>query len=131
LVPIGGGVAPQWERLRGRVVVLDFWAPWCGVCHVVANELNSWQAEFGDRLQVIGIASAPVEDVTRLAPRFHMQYPIAADPHQTVLRAFDASAVPLVLVVDVNGVVRAITLGYSSARMAGMKQLVAQLVSKQ
>jgi peroxiredoxin len=80
---------------------------------------------------VIGIFAASVHDVTRFAPRFHMRYAIAADPDETVSKAFDASAVPLVVIVDATGIVRAVTLGYSSVRMKHMKQLVGQLVSQQ
>jgi peroxiredoxin len=98
---------------------------------VVADDLNRWQHEFGKRLQVVGIAAGAVEDVSRLAPQFHMEYLVAADPSETVSTAFSASAVPLVVVVDAAGVVRAITLGYSSARMSAMKNIVAQLVSQQ
>jgi thiol-disulfide isomerase/thioredoxin len=50
LVAIGSSAEPRWEQLRGRVVVLDFWAPWCGVCHLVASDLNQWQAEYSERL---------------------------------------------------------------------------------
>jgi peroxiredoxin len=131
VVAIGDAATTSWEQLRGRVVVLDFWAPWCGVCHVVADDLNHWQHEFGERLQVVGISAGTVEDVSRLAPRFHMQYPVVADPSEAVSTAFSASAVPLMVVVDAKGVVRAITLGYSSARMSAMKNIVAQLVSQQ
>jgi peroxiredoxin len=129
LVSIDQQRALGWSTLRGQVVVLDFWAPWCGVCHVVAEDLNRWRLRFGERLQVIGIAAGPVERVAAHALRFHMQYSIAADPHEKVSDAFDAFAVPLVVVVDASGVVRAITMGYSSPRMAKMEELVEQLLS--
>ena len=129
LISIDQQRAPGWSALRGQVVVLDFWAPWCGVCHVVAADLNRWKQRFGERLQVIGIAAGSAKRVAAYAPRFHMQYPIVADPDQNVSDAFDAFAVPLVVVVDVRGVVRAITMGYSSPRMAKMEELVEQLLS--
>ena len=121
--------APNWPSLRGRIVVLDFWAPWCGVCHLVTSELNRWQERFGDRVTVIGIASGSVTQIAQSAPRFHMQYRVVADPEERVIRAYDAFAVPLILVVDASGVVRAVSLGYSSLRLTEMEQLVQKLLA--
>ncbi len=120
--------APNWPSLRGHIVVLDFWAPWCGVCHLVTAELNRWQQRFGERVTVIGIAAGSVSQIARSAPRFNMQYRVLADPEERVARAFDAFAVPLVLVVDASGVVRAVSLGYSSLRLTKMEQLVERLL---
>lgn len=131
IVAVGGQPAPHWSELRGRVVVLDFWAPWCGVCHLVTDDLNQWQQEFGSALQVIGIATGSPQHVAQFAPRFHMEYLVVADPDEIVSKAFNASAVPMVFVIDRSGVVRAVHLGYSSERMSTMKQLVSQLVSQQ
>ncbi len=128
LAPLTSEAAPSWALLRGRVVVLDFWAPWCGVCHLVATELNRWQQRFGERIAVIGIAAGPVADVAQSAPRFHMNYLVVADPDERVVSAYDALAVPLVLVVDSGGVVRAVSLGYSSVRLSKMEQLVEKLL---
>ena len=129
LVAIAGDVAPSWSSLRGRIVVLDFWAPWCGVCHLVTSELNRWQSRFGERMTVIGIAAGSVAQVARFAPRFHMQYVVVADPEERVVKAFDAFAVPLVLVVDMVGLVRAVNLGYSSPRLRKMEKLIEKLLA--
>jgi thiol-disulfide isomerase/thioredoxin len=128
LVPLGSQAAPSWASLRGRVVVLDFWAPWCGVCHLVASKLNQWQQRFGERIAVVGIAAGPVVQVAQSAPRFHMNYLVVADPDERVVSAYDAFAVPLVLVVDSGGFVRAVSLGYSSMRLSKMEQLVEKLL---
>ena len=51
-----------------------------------------------------------------------------ADPEGRVVKAYEAFAVPLVLVVDASGVVRAVTLGYSSQRLSKMEKLVEKLL---
>jgi thiol-disulfide isomerase/thioredoxin len=129
LASLSGEAAPSWSSLRGRIVVLDFWAPWCGVCHLISPELNRWQTRFGERLAVIGIAPGSVAQITQAAPHFHMQYQVFADPEERVIKAFDAFAVPLILVVDGAGVVRAISLGYSSQQLNKMERLVEKLLA--
>lgn len=129
LASLSGEAAPSWSSLRGRIVVLDFWAPWCGVCHLISPELNRWQTRFGERLVVIGIAPGSVPQIAQSAPRFHMQYRVLADPGERVVRAFDAFAVPLVLIVDGDGVVRAVSLGYSSQQLNKMERLVEKLLA--
>ncbi len=128
LEPLGERTLPTWASLRGRVVVLDFWAPWCGVCHMISPELNRWQQRFGEKLAVIGIAGGELSEVAPQAPRFNMQYPLFADPDEHVVKAYEAFAVPLVVIVDASGVVRAVTLGYSSQRLSKMEKLVEQLL---
>ena len=128
LEPLAEAAVPSWAALRGHVVVLDFWAPWCGVCHLVGAELNRWQERFGGKLTILGIAAGPLSEVAPHAPRFHMQYPLFADPEERVVNAYEAFAVPLVLVIDATGVVRAVTLGYSSQRLSKMETLIEKLL---
>jgi thiol-disulfide isomerase/thioredoxin len=64
--------------LRGKVVIINFWATWCGPCRAEIPDLVALQEKYRDRLQVIGISqdeSAP-EVVQRFAAKFHINYPV-------------------------------------------------------
>jgi alkyl hydroperoxide reductase subunit AhpC len=59
-----------------------------------------------------------------------MQYPTFADPGERVVEAYDAFAVPSVFVIDVKGVVRAVSVGYSSVRLSKMEKLLEKLLEE-
>lgn len=66
--------------LRGRAVVLSFWATWCGPCKIEMPWLVDLQKQYGAQgLQVLGVDvkdDAPVEDVTAFAADLGVDYPI-------------------------------------------------------
>ena len=101
------------ESLRGRVVVLNFWATWCIPCRVEIPALQSVWEDFGpDEVVVIGVSTdvldAPV--AAYLAER-GVTYPVAMQTGE-IRRAFGGiSAIPTTFVIDAEGVVRHRVLG--------------------
>jgi thiol-disulfide isomerase/thioredoxin len=64
--------------LRGKVVLVNFWATWCPPCRAEIPDLVALQARYGDKVQVIGVSQdeGSVEVVKRFATEQHMNYPI-------------------------------------------------------
>lgn len=60
---------------RGRLVLLNFWASWCGPCREEMPTLSRWQRRYGARgLQVIGVA---MDDDAQVARQFLRRYPVS------------------------------------------------------
>jgi thiol-disulfide isomerase/thioredoxin len=56
-IPVTGGPDIEFSKLRGKVVLLDFWASWCGPCMQAAPDLVRLKNEFGPKgLEIIGIS---------------------------------------------------------------------------
>lgn len=104
--------------LKGRPVLLDFWASWCGPCRLSVPLLNRVAREFaGSGLHVYGINSeglSPVR-VEGVASRWGFTYPVLHDPTAQAELAYGISAVPTLVLIDRAGVVRQLYAGAPSA----------------
>ena len=90
--------------LRGRVVVVDFWATWCGPCREVAPVLSNLQARYGAQgLSVVGITTDSAEQASTFKERLGLRYPMASDPNATTSKAYGVSALPTLYVIDRQG----------------------------
>ncbi len=128
---VKGSVTPTLTALRGKVVVIEFWAPWCAVCRFLVPKLNDWSARYSAQgAVVLGITMDPVVSASHAADQLAMEYPVASDPSGKTTLAYRANALPTVFVIDRNGVVRSVSVGYSSAQMKDAETLIQKLVSE-
>jgi peroxiredoxin len=128
---VQGSITPTLSALKGRVVVLEFWASWCGVCHVMAPTLNGWHDRYSAQgLTVLGVTNDPVDVAGRTAGELNMGYPLASDGSGNMLRAYRAYALPTLFVIDKQGNVRDVLIGYSTPRLHEIEALVRKLIAE-
>lgn len=99
--------------LRGKVVVLDFWASWCGPCKHSVPLLNRTSARFAKQIVVYGINSESIAPawLARIADSWGFRYPILRDPELQTQVAYGVEALPTVVVIDRDGIVRKVYHG--------------------
>ena len=114
-----GGAAPthlELSNLRGRPVVLDFWATWCGPCQAEAPIMNAIAQRYKDKgLAVVGVNTS---DEDGLAERFvrkkGLGFPIVYDENNTIAKQYGVSSLPTLVVVSKTGKVVAVRRGVTS-----------------
>lgn len=91
--------------LRGKVVIINFWATWCPPCREEIPDLVALQAKYKDQLQIIGISqdSGSVEDVRRFAAEHHMNYPNVMSSPEIEALFPGIYALPTSFVLDRDG----------------------------
>ncbi|SHG27187.1 Thiol-disulfide isomerase or thioredoxin [Flavobacterium fluvii] len=90
---------------KGKFVLIDFWATWCGPCKRAIPELNQFKAEFENDLIVIGISDETPEKVRSLAnPK--IEYYSAIDTQRTMYDKLEVQGIPHCILIDPNGIVR-------------------------
>jgi thiol-disulfide isomerase/thioredoxin len=130
LATVRGSLPKEVAELRGRVVVIDFWASWCVACRLAIPTLNEWHDRYGVRgLTVVGITTDPSDLALEASVELGITYAVASDLDGLTSRAYRASAIPTLFVVDKQGTVRDVMVGYSSERLAEVEKTVASLIA--
>jgi peroxiredoxin len=126
-----GAVGPTLEGLRGRVVVLEFWATWCGACRALLPTLNDWHARYQQAGGlVVSVTTDPVDKAARDAAELGLEYPVLSDPDGMTAQTYQAFALPTLFVIDRQGVVRDVSVGYDPLRIRELEATLARLLSE-
>lgn len=131
LANVQGAVPASLSALRGKVVVLDFWASWCGVCKLMTPTLNDWQTKYGAQgLVVLGVSSDKHDVATAATKSFGITYPVGADTSDKVFPGFQIPALPTMYVLDKGGVVREVEVGFDAAHLKQTEKMIEKLLAE-
>jgi thiol-disulfide isomerase/thioredoxin len=123
-----GNVGPSLRALRGRVVVLEFWANWCPACRALSPLLNDWQERFSpERARIVSVTVDSSTQAARDAAQFGLRYAVLADPEGASAQLYQAFALPTLFVIDRDGIVRDVAVGFDPKRLAAIAVTIERL----
>jgi len=93
--------------LKGKIIILEFWATWCGPCLPAMKKLDHLQKDFKDEIEVITVSSENRERLEDFIKRSNTSLRIVSDSTHTT--NFKYNVIPHTIIIDKDGIVRAIT----------------------
>ena len=128
-IPIVGDIAPDFElptldgepvrlsSFRGKVLLLNFWATWCGPCRKEMPHLQRLHEEFSeDRFALIGVVDEKPEEVRQFLAEREITYPSLFDKQHDVFHLYGVTGIPMTVVIDTDGKIVALHEGSASER---------------
>ena len=132
------------SELRGKVVLLDFWAHWCGPCQVTLPQLTRWHEKYKDKgLVILGLTKyyghggqkqlTPGEELAYLRDfkkRNRLPYGIVVDEKDVNGLNYGVNSIPMSFLIDRKGVLRYISPGASDEEIESLGNMIKKIVEE-
>jgi cytochrome c biogenesis protein CcmG/thiol:disulfide interchange protein DsbE len=101
------------DQYRGKIVMLDFWATWCGPCRMTMPMLENLEKEYKNSLVLLAInLQDPKDVVSDYAKKQALHSRILLDEQGSIGSLYGTDQIPIQFLIDKNGIVRHIQTGY-------------------
>lgn len=117
------------EQLKGKVLVIDFWATWCGPCKVAIPHYNTLHKKYKDKGVVFIGINEDENDKARdkFIEQSKVEFPMYQDTNQTFAKTFNVVALPSLFVLNKDHKVVALFRGFDSSKPEALDKLLAKL----
>lgn len=124
------------SQLRGKVVLLDFWATWCGPCKQSLPEMDALYQDllregYGDRFAMLGVSiDQDVELPRRFLQKNPVSYPMVADILGISTKSYGLWRFPATFLIKPDGSIHYIYWGYGEKTLADLRPRLLRLLAQ-
>lgn len=120
------------QEQRGKVVLVNFWATWCGPCRKEMPHLNRIADKYrASGLVMLGVnVDDDVRNAADVAAKLGVKFPVLLDTDKKVSKLYDLATMPSTLVIDRNGRVRFLHRGYQDGYEEAYDKQVRELLKE-
>ncbi|MCM3764633.1 peroxiredoxin [Neobacillus niacini] len=135
--PAVGSMAPDFElktltgetvklsNLKGKKVMLNFWATWCPPCKAEMPDMEKFHQEVGDEVTILAVNIDPQLDVQAFVDEYKITFPIPLDTEDAVNEEYKVLSIPTTYFIDSKGIMQHKFVG--SMKYKDMKEQVGKL----
>jgi peroxiredoxin len=122
------GKSVSLSSFRGKPVLINFWATWCGPCVEEMHILQQIYTEWSNKgLAILGINEGdPANKVAGFIQRYGITFPVLMDADQEVANLYSVRYMPVSVLLDKDGVILVVALGGFDTK----EHLVSKMLSK-
>jgi len=117
------------DELKGKVLLVNFWATWCPPCQEEMPRLEKevWQKFRSDDFLMVAVAREQTEqEISEFRKEYGFSFPMAADVNRAVYQLFGNGGIPRSYVVNEDGKILFQSVGYTPEEFDQMKKILAK-----
>ncbi|MCS7248574.1 MAG: TlpA family protein disulfide reductase [Anaerolineales bacterium] len=121
------------SALRGKPVILNFWASWCPPCRAEMPALQAVHEQYGAELVLLGINASTQDrlpNAYRLIAEMRLTFPILLDISGTTITAYRVFSLPTTFFIDRQGIIREVVVGGPLSE-ASLRVRLERLIAKE
>ena len=128
--PLASSPALSIQDFKGKVVLMDYWASWCGPCKEALPHYNELYGKYKDKgLLVVGINEDESDkDRENFLKKEKITFPIYADKDRAMAKVFDVTALPSLFVFNKSGKIVAVLHGFGETSAASLEKKITDLL---